>query len=159
MNDDELIEAMLVAMYDDGCPGAVDSMRHVLAVVRAHDRDATRCPNCDHSRLQLGELRAELATLRAERDGIIAAYKAYMAENRPSRQLYEQHTTELRERAEKAEANYRFMVERAADEKLDGYRELGSKCAALEERAEKAEAAAKRGFHKLVLGASDDPAG
>jgi uncharacterized coiled-coil protein SlyX len=30
-----------------------------------------------------------------------------------------------RKRAEKAEANYRFMVERVADEKLDGYRELG----------------------------------
>lgn len=28
--DDELIEAMLVAMYDDGCPGAVDSMRAAL---------------------------------------------------------------------------------------------------------------------------------
>lgn len=37
--DDELIDAMLVAMYDDGCPGAVDSMRAVLAVVRAHGRD------------------------------------------------------------------------------------------------------------------------
>lgn len=41
-SDDELIEAMLVAMYDDGCPGAVDSMRAVLAVVRAHDRDGER---------------------------------------------------------------------------------------------------------------------
>lgn len=35
--DDELIEAMLVAMYDDGRPGVVDSMRAVLAVVREHD--------------------------------------------------------------------------------------------------------------------------
>ena len=43
MNDDELIEAMLVATYDDGCPGAVDSMRAALAVVREHDgRDAER---------------------------------------------------------------------------------------------------------------------
>src|SRR3990172_226308 len=38
-----------------------------------------------------------------------------------------------RERAEKAENNYQFMVDRAADEKLDGYRELGAKCASLEE--------------------------
>lgn len=52
----------------------------------------------------------------------------------------------LRERAEKAErerdearANYAFMVERAADQKLDGYRELGARAAAAEERAEKAE--------------------
>jgi hypothetical protein len=34
--------------------------------------------------------------------------------------------------AEKAEANYRFMVERAADEKLDGYRALGERAAAAE---------------------------
>jgi len=33
---------------------------------------------------------------------------------------------------DKAEANYRFMVERAADEKLDGYRELGARAAAAE---------------------------
>jgi hypothetical protein len=36
-----------------------------------------------------------------------------------------------RERDE-ARANYAFMVERAINEKLDGYRELGSKCAELE---------------------------
>jgi chromosome segregation ATPase len=36
------------------------------------------------------------------------------------------------ERAEKAEANYQFMVDRIADEKLDGYRDLG-------QRAEQAE--------------------
>lgn len=44
-------------------------------------------------------------------------------------------------RAEKAEANYQFMVERAADEKLDGYRELGARAAAAEERADEANAA------------------
>jgi hypothetical protein len=43
------------------------------------------------------------------------------------------------EAGEKAEANYQWMVEHAADNKLDGYRELASKCAELEERAEKAE--------------------
>lgn len=49
-------------------------------------------------------------------------------------------------RAEKAEANYRFMVERAANEKLDGYRELGERAAKAENerdsmrlRAEQAE--------------------
>lgn len=39
-------------------------------------------------------------------------------------------------RAEKAEANYAFMVERAANEKLDGYRELGAKAASAENEAE-----------------------
>jgi hypothetical protein len=35
----------------------------------------------------------------------------------------------LRQRADKAEEGYRFMVERAADQKLDGYRELGMRAA------------------------------
>ena len=48
-----------------------------------------------------------------------------------------------RNRAEKAEKNYQFMVDRAANENLDGYRELGAKCASLEERAEKSEAQVK----------------
>ena len=45
-----------------------------------------------------------------------------------------------RERADKAEQNYRFMLEKAADKSLDGYRELASKVLANEIRAEKAEA-------------------
>jgi predicted RNase H-like HicB family nuclease len=40
-----------------------------------------------------------------------------------------------RERREKAEANYQWMVEHAADNKLDGYRELGQRAAAAEARA------------------------
>lgn len=38
----------------------------------------------------------------------------------------------MRARAEKAEANYRWMVEHAADQNLDGYRELGARAAAAE---------------------------
>lgn len=41
--------------------------------------------------------------------------------------------TELEAERDKAQANYQFMVNRACNEKLDGYRELGSKCASLEE--------------------------
>lgn len=39
---------------------------------------------------------------------------------------------ELYTKAETAEKNYRFMVEKAADEKLDGYRELGQRAARAE---------------------------
>jgi hypothetical protein len=39
---------------------------------------------------------------------------------------------DVREAKEKAESNYAFMVERAANEKLDGYRELGARAAAAE---------------------------
>jgi hypothetical protein len=42
----------------------------------------------------------------------------------------------LRVRTEKAEANYAFMVERAANEKLDGYRELGARAASAENEAD-----------------------
>jgi len=40
--------------------------------------------------------------------------------------------TLLKNRAEKAEANYQFMVQRAISEKLDGYRELAAKAATAE---------------------------
>lgn len=51
-----------------------------------------------------------------------------------------------RERADEAQKNYQFMVDRAADEKLDGYRELASQVVANIERAERyeSEAAALR---------------
>lgn len=58
----------------------------------------------------------------------------------------EQRLRAMISRAEKAERNYQFMVDRAADEKLDGYRELGQRAADAErdkdaalQRAETAE--------------------
>jgi hypothetical protein len=42
-----------------------------------------------------------------------------------------------RARAEKAEANYAFMVERAADQHLGGYRELGARAASAENEADR----------------------
>ena len=51
---------------------------------------------------------------------------------------------------EKAEANYAFMVKRAADQSLDGYRELGARCAQLE--AERDEARSKlRGYETALI--------
>jgi hypothetical protein len=41
-------------------------------------------------------------------------------------------------------ARYEFMVKRSCDERLDGYRELGHKCAQLEEERDKALAEVKR---------------
>jgi hypothetical protein len=53
-------------------------------------------------------------------------------------------------RAEVAEANYRFMVEQAADQHLDGYRELASRLENAESRATRLEAALlKYGSHKV----------
>jgi hypothetical protein len=50
--------------------------------------------------------------------------------------LREQVERLTRERDE-ARANYAFMVERAADQRLDGYRELGARAAAAENNADK----------------------
>ena len=81
MSDDELIEAMHEAMYDDGCPGAVDSMHAVLAVVRAHDSASpTALANSgpkerqeafDALKEELDDALAELAALRAERKKLL----------------------------------------------------------------------------------------
>jgi predicted phage tail protein len=40
----------------------------------------------------------------------------------------------LKEDRDKAQENYQFMVNRACDEKLDGYRELAGKCAYMEKK-------------------------
>jgi DNA repair exonuclease SbcCD ATPase subunit len=64
----------------------------------------------------------------------------------------------LKERAEKAEKNYRFMVERAADEKLDGYRELGQRAADAEnqrDNIQRALAAAQERVRELEAQLSD----
>lgn len=57
--------------------------------------------------------------------------------------IYNQHAAALEE-IERLKGDIRQMVEKEADEHLAGYRELGAKCAALEERAEKAERRAER---------------
>ena len=51
---------------------------------------------------------------------------------------------QLRAECDEAQANYRFMVERAADQKLDGYRELGARAAAAENERDKALVELKR---------------
>ena len=53
--------------------------------------------------------------------------------------VHEDVARQLERELAEAQKNYQFMVDRAANEKLDGYRELGAKAAAAEERAEKAE--------------------
>lgn len=56
---------------------------------------------------------------------------------------------------EKAEANHAFMVKKAADQSLDGYRELGARCAQLE--AERDEARAKlRGYETAPVHVAAD---
>jgi hypothetical protein len=58
--------------------------------------------------------------------------------------LLKKRITELEAERDEARANYQFMVNRACNEKLDGYRELGAKCASLEEERDAARAEMKR---------------
>ena len=51
---------------------------------------------------------------------------------------------ELETALKKAEGNYQFMVDRAADQHLGGYRELGAKVAAAENALDEARADAQR---------------
>jgi len=55
-----------------------------------------------------------------------------------------QRIADLERQLAEAQGNYEFMVRRAADQKLDGYRELGQRAAEQEARAEKAESQARR---------------
>ncbi len=82
--------------------------------------------------------------------------EALQEERRAYRRLLERAETAEKERDE-AQANYRFMVERAADQHLGGYRELGAKCAQLEAERDEARARAKAlagGLADLFDGAS-----
>jgi hypothetical protein len=53
---------------------------------------------------------------------------------------YEATMETLHEERDEARANFRWMVEHAADEKLDGYRELGAKAAKAEQERDDARA-------------------
>lgn len=72
---------------------------------------------------------AELEDITRDREKTIVAVTGHNARLRERIVELEAEVAELRKRAETAESNYRFMVERAADQKLDGYRELAAKVA------------------------------
>ena len=84
-----------------------------------------------------------------EEAGVEIAWETQVVEEDLFQRLEEAEEGERtqRARAKKAEANYQFMVNRAADEKLDGYRELGARAADAERRADQA-SAATREAHK-----------
>lgn len=78
------------------------------------------CDGCEYE-TEMGQLRAEVERLRAKVTELSDEAYGYA------------------EQVERLEEWQRQMVQKAADNSLDGYRELGAKCASLEERAEKAE--------------------
>ena len=92
------------------------------------------------------DLQERCNRLTGERNAALLLMKDEEARAEKAERFIATADSEWKARAEKAErerdearANYAFMVERAADQKLDGYRELGARAAAAEERAERAE--------------------
>ena len=74
----------------------------------------------------------ELARVQAERDALIGAGCSPEQNALALLDLYAARTRDAETARDEANANYCFMVQRAADEKLDGYRELGARAAAAE---------------------------
>ncbi len=71
--------------------------------------------------------------------------------------VFSEALEELRAQRDKAQANYQFMVDRAANEKLDGYRELGAKCAELERERDEARDEVNRLKARMEAEAKDWP--
>ena len=113
----------------------------------------------DVSRSCIATAERERDAARAEREALRRHYDEAGPEHNllALLDLYDERRAEverLTAERDEARANYAFMVERAADQKLDGYRELGAKAAAAEERAERAER--ERDAYKRAKDENDD---
>ena len=119
-------------------------------MVCIHGQLARSCEICeamnDHAAAceQNNRLRAKLAEAHVE----IAeqARLLSMSAERETRLLAK--LAECERERDVARANYQFMVDRAANEKLDGYRELGQRAADAENRADRLEAALREAPHE-----------
>ncbi len=80
---------------------------------------------------EIERLRARIAEVERERDNA----EAQAADWQRTANEFDQAQTAAERERDEARRNYQFMVDRAADQKLDGYRELGARAAAAEERA------------------------
>lgn len=91
-----------------------------------------------------GRARAALLALRKEQVRVgtveddLKAARAMLGNERVRVQEASDRIDSLTRDLAEARANYAFMVERACNEKLDGYRELGAKCAELERERDEA---------------------
>jgi len=99
-----------------------------------------------HVENAIRNLRADARAARAERDELhkeleqlhrLAPTGTYTLNV-----AHEEEIQRLTKERDEARANYAFMVERAANEKLDGYRELGARAAAAENERDDAKAKA-----------------
>ena len=93
---------------------------------------------------ELAPYRAEALLVRQQLDAMMVPTTVTKPDgSKVSLETWERVRLVLSQRDE-AQANYRFMVERAADQKLDGYRELGARAAAAENERDKALVELKR---------------
>lgn len=129
-------------MTDAEIRQAVQSARNVLL---NHARHNPTDRTCTHEAEKLGELLQRLDAPPIERPGMQQVEPAEVA----SKLIPELHRVNvalaaaIKERDE-ARKNYQFMVDRACDQRLDGYRELGAKAAAAENERDKLRAEVAR---------------
>lgn len=105
-----------------------------------HTNGGCRCvPNYNPSLAEQRTVRASLTWWRRLADSV----RASLAEVEQDHARYVSESQEARRalmaERDKARANFQFMVDRAANERLDGYRALGQRAADAEARAEQAE--------------------
>lgn len=94
----------------------------------------------------LSTLRSDVKRLTSENERAQALVREFSDENA----RLDIECDKLRDRSEKAEANYAFMVKRAMDEKLDGYRELGARAANAESEADRLRARLRETAQVLI---------
>jgi hypothetical protein len=120
-----------------------DEARAALALLFAEATDHERCApdkdtGCRRHHLSEPCRKAVAEALRKEardeldRDALIGAGCSPEQNALALLDLYAERTRDAEAARDEANANYCFMVQRAADEKLDGYRELGARAAAAE---------------------------
>lgn len=109
--------------------------------------DSSPVAICADATFQLAELRIRLAAVERERDEALEKQKideqqcddmTEAAANMASR------LASVEAERDAAQCNYQFMVSRAADEKLDGYRALGARAAEAENERDDIKAKADR---------------
>jgi len=113
-------------------------VREFLKALRCEECSATR-----QARLQAGIAEGVKGMSQQELDEIIADLEKPLSDDEllldeeiENRKLKAKNKLQA-ERIEELEEWQRQMVEKAADESLDGYREMGAKCVALEEQKDK----------------------
>jgi len=126
---------------------AIRDLRGRVALAHRLRAAGDLSPTNDSTGAFLERLLAEHDTLTAELAAARAEFAEWLDASRTALDAHAEVVAELaaaREERDEAQRNYAFMVERAANEKLDGYRELGARAAAAENDRDRLAACVER---------------